>query len=55
MELECIRQQEIGSGEQLRAAIASYTHFYNRRRMHSSLGYKTPTEFETSTINRAIV
>jgi putative transposase len=31
---------------QLRNAIVSYVEFYNSTRLHSSLGYRTPIEFE---------
>ena len=34
------------SDGELRGEIASYMRFYNRQRLHSSLGYKTPVEFE---------
>jgi putative transposase len=35
--------------EQARAAIFEYIEvFYNRQRMHSSLGYVSPEEFEAS-------
>lgn len=36
------------SDQQLRATIASYVDFYNRVRLHSSLGYRTPIEFESA-------
>ena len=53
LELECIRTREFRSGEELRAAIADYIRVYNRRRVHSSLGYVTPKEFETATAAKA--
>jgi putative transposase len=37
---------EFDTDQQLRAAISDYVEFYNHTRLHSSLGYRTPTEFE---------
>ena len=37
---------EFDSDAALRSAIVGYVDFYNRTRLHSSLGYRTPIEFE---------
>jgi putative transposase len=37
---------EFASDQALRSAIVAYVDFYNRTRLHSSLGYRTPIEFE---------
>ena len=36
------------SDSTLRSDIASYVLFYNRQRLHSSLGYRSPVEFESA-------
>ncbi len=41
-------RQTFGSDQELRAALTSYIRFYNHYRLRSSLGYRSPVEFECS-------
>lgn len=41
-------RQSFDSDQELRAAILDYIRFYNHYRLHSSLGYRSPVEFECS-------
>lgn len=44
---ELLRRQRWTSRRELRAAVFEYIEaFYNRRRLHSSIGYRTPAEVE---------
>jgi transposase InsO family protein len=44
---ELIYRQRFGSRAEARSAIFDYIEsFYNRRRLHSSLGYQSPLDFE---------
>jgi transposase InsO family protein len=43
---DLIHRYTFSSDLALRAAIRSYVDFYNRVRLHSSLGYRSPIEFE---------
>lgn len=47
LKTELISDRHWHSRLELRAAVFEYIEaFYNRRRLHSSLGYKTPAEVE---------
>jgi len=47
LKTELVRSQRWSSLNELRSAVFDYIEaFYNRRRLHSSLGYKTPAEVE---------
>jgi putative transposase len=44
---DVIHGVEFPNDEALRACLRWYVPFYNRTRLHSSLGYRSPIEFET--------
>jgi putative transposase len=48
VELECLDLENWTSGDQLHAAIARYIHYYNNRRSHTSLGYRSPSQYENA-------
>ena len=45
---ECLNLNTFKNIEEAKEIIANYINFYNRKRPHSSLNYKTPIEFERS-------
>lgn len=50
LKMELIYQREFETREEAKAAIFEWIEaFYNRQRMHSSIGYMTPEEFEKKT------
>ena len=52
---ELLRRQRWTSRRELRAAVFEYIEaFYNRRRLHSSIGYKTPAEVERGYPRQAV-
>ena len=52
IKLECLDRQSWATQAQVRQAVFDYIEvFYNRQRLHSSLGYLTPTEYETTMIH----
>ena len=45
LEEECLSVQEFGSYSEAYRAVAEFTEFYNKRRLHSSIHYMAPEEF----------
>jgi putative transposase len=44
---ECVDRQDFATPQQARACIFEYLEvFYNRQRLHSALGYRSPMAFE---------
>ena len=53
MKLELIDRRSWATRTQVRAAVFDYIErFFNRRRLHSSLGYLTPVEYEATKIHQ---
>jgi transposase InsO family protein len=49
LKCECVHQQDYATHEQARQSIFQYIEvFYNRQRLHSSLGYVSPESFEAA-------
>ena len=49
LKCECVYQQKYATHEQARQSIFEYIEvFYNRKRLHSSLGYVSPESFEAA-------
>lgn len=49
---ECIYLLGVESLTELKTQLVKYIHYYNNSRLHSSLGYKTPTNYYEESINQ---
>jgi len=50
LKMECVDPSHFSSRKQATNEIAQYMLFYNRRRIHASLGYRSPADFERSPV-----
>jgi putative transposase len=46
MKAEVIHGARFTDDNQLRSCVRTYVRFYNHERLHSSLGYRSPVEYE---------
>ena len=46
LKTECVRGERFATHDEARAALFDYLAFYNHRRRHSALGYRSPAEHE---------
>ena len=46
LKADVVHGVEFASDESLRSCVRRYVHYYNHQRLHSSLGYRSPVEYE---------
>ena len=48
LKAELIHGTHFATDTALRTALRRYVPYYNRRRLHSALGYRTPVDYESA-------
>ena len=48
LKAEALHEERFATEGALRGVIAQYVRYYNRQRLHSGLGYRSPIDFEAS-------
>ena len=51
---EFVDNQIFGSLDELEIKFADYVNWFNRHRIHSSLGYQTPSEYQRNTLKHFV-
>jgi transposase InsO family protein len=54
MKSDMYHRQRFSTEAALRNAVRSYTGFYNNKRLHSALSYRSPIEFEAMAANQPV-
>jgi putative transposase len=47
LKAEAVHGVQFGDDRELRRCLKSYVAYYNQRRLHSSLDYRSPVEYES--------
>jgi putative transposase len=55
LKVECIGRHRFATRQQAEQAVARYMLFYNRKRIHASLGYVAPADFEDMLLRLPLV
>jgi len=54
LERECLRRHEFSSFAEAYMTVIAYMEYYNNRRIHSSLGYRTPKEYHEAILRKTV-
>lgn len=54
LERECLSRHEFSSFAEAYMTVIAYMEYYNNRRIHSSLGYRTPKEYHEAILRKTV-